>query len=178
MEVIVMNGNLGSAMFSKDLRYRYALSRVFPEFEEEAPVSICQFIMLNPSTADHDVSDPTVTRCMAYARRWGHTGLLVTNLFGLRATDPRELYKVDDPFGEGNKDFILSAAKQPEVERVVCAWGTHGAYRDAGREMIEALVDAGIEPQVLKWTKDFHPAHPLYLRADLEPFDVVGTSFS
>ena len=174
MEVIVMHGNLGSAMFSKDLRYRHALSRVFPEFEEEAPVSICQFIMLNPSTADHDVSDPTVTRCIQYARRWGHTGLLVTNLFGLRATDPRELYKADDPFGEGNTNFVLAAARQPEVKRVVCAWGTHGALKNAGPDMIELLWQYGVAPYCLKETKNGHPVHPLYQRADIEPVLLVG----
>jgi len=176
MEVVMMNGNLGLAMFSTDLRYRYMLSRAFPEYEEDDPVNICQFIMLNPSTADHDVSDPTVTRCIDYARRWGHTGLLVTNLFGLRATDPKELYKAEDPFGPHNTRFVLAAATNPAVKRVVCAWGTHGAYRDASYEMLSQLRAAGVHPQVLKWTKLFQPAHPLYLRGDLEPFDAEVSS--
>ena len=174
MEVVVMNGNLGSAMFSKDLRYRFVLGRTFPEFEEEAPVSICQFIMLNPSTADHDFSDPTVTLCINYARRWGHTGLLVTNLFGLRATDPRELKKVDDPFGEGNTKFVLGTAQQPEVTRVICAWGTHGAFKNAGPDMVELLWQHGVAPYALALTKEGHPVHPLYQRADIKPVLLAG----
>ena len=173
METVVVKGVKGAALFSMDGRYRYALSRKFTTDEAS---SICQFIMLNPSTADGDVDDPTVARCIKYAKRWGHDGLVVTNLFAWRATDPRDLYSAVDPFGDNNRSFVLYTALQPAVQRVVCAWGTHGGYLNAGREMLGELLDAGVHPQVLKWTKDFHPAHPLYLPGDLEPFDAEVSS--
>lgn len=166
MEVVVLNGTLGSAMFSKDLRYRYMLARPFGIPDKR---DICMFIMLNPSTADADVNDPTVARCIRYAKDWGHAGLLVANLFGLRATDPRELYRVADPFGE-NTGLVLAAARRPDVTRVVCAWGTHGKLHDAGEKMRRALYEQGTAAQALKLTRDGHPAHPLYLRGDLAPF--------
>ena len=47
--------------------------------------------MLNPSTADADHDDRTIGRCISFAKREGCGGLIVGNLFQLRATDPDEL---------------------------------------------------------------------------------------
>jgi hypothetical protein len=72
------------ATFDESLRYRYRLERAWVDH----PVRFCNFVMLNPSTADAFVLDPTVTRCVGYARDWGYDGLVVTNIFALRSTDP------------------------------------------------------------------------------------------
>jgi hypothetical protein len=71
---------------------------------------------------------------------------------------------------------VLASAAQPEVKRVICAWGTHGALKNAGPDMIEHLWlnDPGRAPYAPKLTKDGHPAHPLYLPGDLDPILVEG----
>ena len=82
--------------------------------------------MLNPSTADELKLDPSCTRARNYAERWGYGGLIVTNIFGWRATDPKAMRSVKDPIGRGNDAAILRAAR--EAKLVVCAWGNHGEH--------------------------------------------------
>ena len=82
------------AEFSKDRKYRYRLWR---EWNKTKPAVL--FVMLNPSTADELVLDSTVSRCLSFAKEWGYGRLEVANLFALRATDPKELNKVEDPVG-------------------------------------------------------------------------------
>ena len=51
--------------------YRYALWRRW----EPGPQVL--FIMLNPSTADELTDDPTIRRCIGFARSWGFGSLAV-----------------------------------------------------------------------------------------------------
>ena len=74
------------AKFSPCRRWRYLLWR---QWDERRPVA--NFLMLNPSTADEVKLDPSCTRARLYAERWGFGGLIVTNLFGWRATDPDDM---------------------------------------------------------------------------------------
>ena len=75
------------AVFSDDMVYRYRLWRTW-----DPDLPTCLFIMLNPSTADHEQNDPTIRRCLDFAKQWGYGQLLVGNLFALRATDPARTY--------------------------------------------------------------------------------------
>src|SRR5918998_3116048 len=86
-----------SARFSPDRRYRYELWRRWGD----GP-ALCNFLLLNPSTADERADDPTVARCVRRARAWGLDALVVTNLFSIRATDPRARRGVEDPVGPDN----------------------------------------------------------------------------
>ncbi|HWV89920.1 MAG TPA: DUF1643 domain-containing protein, partial [Burkholderiales bacterium] len=106
------------AQFSRCRRWRYLLWR---RWDESKPVA--NFLMLNPSTADEVKLDPSCTRARNYAERWGYGALVVTNIFGWRATDPDEMKRVKDPVGRGNDRAILQAAKDAGI--VVCAWGNH-----------------------------------------------------
>src|SRR3954469_17706712 len=90
------------ARFSADGLYRYALWRVW-----DADRGLCNFLMLNPSTADETVNDPTVARCARRARSWGYGGLVVTNLFAFRATDPSGLRAAPDPVGPEDDAAIV-----------------------------------------------------------------------
>ena len=152
------------ALFDSTRQYRYTLWRHWTL----QPKRFVNFVMLNPSTADADVLDPTVTRCMNFAKHWGYDGGYVTNIFALRATDPRELYKTASPVGCVNDAYLLKTAE--ECERVVVAWGIHGKYRGRGLEVAAML--APFDLQCFALTKDGHPRHPLYLRknAELMPF--------
>lgn len=145
--------------------YRYDLWRTWNPVEQP---SICAWVMLNPSTADASEDDPTIRRCVAYSKAWGYDGLVVRNLFALRATDPRELLTAADPVGPEN-DLWLSE-RLADVARVVVAWGT-GRYPRLGGERWRHVADllAPHRPVCLRPAKDGQPVHPLYQRADLTP---------
>ncbi|MBU6329749.1 MAG: DUF1643 domain-containing protein [Acidobacteria bacterium] len=152
----------GLATFSADRRHRYTLCRVW-----DPQLPMVNFVMLNPSTADAFALDPTNRRCGGFARAWGFGGFETTNLFALRSTDPRVLREASDPVGPDNDRSIGEAAARCAL--VVVAWGTHGALQGRGAEVLALLADLGIAPSHLRRTRDGHPAHPLYLPADLEP---------
>ena len=151
-----------SATFSADRRYRYTLTRVW---DTEAPV--VNFLMLNPSTADAFVLDPTNRRCVGFASAWGFGSMVTTNLFALRSTDPKGLRTVGDPIGPDNDEAILAAAGAADL--VLVAWGNHGTHLDRGERVCELLRVAGIDLHHLRRTRAGHPAHPLYLPGDLVP---------
>jgi hypothetical protein len=123
--------------------------------------------MLNPSTADEKVLDPTCSRARDFAARWGFGALLVTNVFAWRATDPQAMKAVRDPVGRGNDAAIVRAAKQSAI--VVCAWGNHGAHLQRSAAVLRLLRDAGIALHVLRVNAGGEPAHPLYLSGTLRP---------
>jgi hypothetical protein len=151
------------AVFSDCERYRYRLWRVWDETKPKA----C-FVMLNPSTADENALDPTVSRCKKRAEMLGYGGLEVVNLFALRSTDPKALYEADDPVGPGNVDAIVDAVQ--DCAMAICAWGTHGAYLTAGN-LIRKLIQRHSPEKIhyLKLNSDGSPAHPLYLPYSLQP---------
>jgi hypothetical protein len=123
--------------------------------------------MLNPSTADEFKLDPSCTRARNYAERWGFGAVVITNIFGWRATDPEEMKSVSDPVGRGNDRAIVTAAK--EAKLVVCAWGNHGMHRSRSRQVVDVLREEGIALNFLKLNGGGEPAHPLYLPQSLKP---------
>lgn len=149
------------ATFSPCGAYRYRLWRYW----SGEPAVL--FLMLNPSTADETVNDPTVERCQRRAKAMGAGGLQVANIFALRSTDPGALYAADDPVGPDNDAAILAAAR--ECAQVICAWGVHGEYRGRGNAVLAMLRTAGITPHCLGTTKDGHPRHPLYVSYGVTP---------
>lgn len=151
------------AKFSACRAYRYTLWRRWePGCDTRQMVA---FIGLNPSTADEAANDPTVTRCINYAKRWGFGGMVMLNIFAYRATDPRAMKLHPSPVGRDNDSALLQVSKA--VGKVVCAWGTHGAYDGRGNDVRQML--SGVELSHLGLTKDGFPKHPLYLKSDLEP---------
>ena len=149
------------ARFSRCRRWRYLLWRRW----DGGPVA--NFLMLNPSTADEVKLDPSCTRARNYAERWKFGALVVTNLFGWRATDPDDMKAARDPVGRGNDRAILEAARHADL--VVCAWGNHGLHGDRSRRVLFLLRSAGVKLHVLRMNGCGEPAHPLYLPASLRP---------
>ncbi len=160
-EIIEKGGTLSGARFDATETYRYQLWRRWL-----VGSGMCNFIMLNPSTATHEEDDPTIRRCIGYAKAWGYGGLYVTNLFGLRSTDPKALYSHPDPIGPDNGVHVMQTAK--DSQRVVCAWGTHGKLKGWGDQTLTVLKLVS-KPCYLKLTKDGIPSHPLYLKGELMP---------
>jgi hypothetical protein len=169
------------AILSPDGRYRYWLRRELNMLGNGMAV----FCMLNPSTADATEDDPTIRRCVAFARAWGASSLGVVNLFALRATDPTELFKagVADPEGPGNDEIIAKAADMGreavsgQGSVFVCGWGSHGRtpwQKKFMRERIEVVrgvvSDAHCTPTYLRLSeRSGQPWHPLYLPSALQP---------
>ncbi len=150
------------AIYSDCERYRYALTRTWDPEGERA-----MFVMLNPSTATEVQNDPTVERCERRARALGFGAFRVTNIFAWRDTDPRAMKAAADPVGPGNDAAIVEGAQW--ADRIVAAWGTHGAHLDRG-PAVEALLRATGRPLFqLGLTQDGHPRHPLYIAYARQP---------
>jgi hypothetical protein len=167
----------GWARFSSDRRMRYRLARSLTDTPIVVRDSIVEsvrgvtFLMLNPSTADAFELDPTVRRCLGFARDWGADVLQVVNLFALRATDPRELYAPDADVGSDhiNDGEILGACLDAGVQKVIGGWGAHGVLNDRGRRVLAMLTKFNVRLEHLGLTKRGHPKHPLYLKASTVP---------
>lgn len=153
--------------------YRYWLERDWWTADmrdrERVPgqVDLLTFVMLNPSTADGEVDDPTIRRCIGFAEREGATAMHVMNLYALRATDPAELLTHPDPVGVGNDELLKSIPKHHTRFKTVVAWGAH---KMATPERVSVLTDAAAEVGTDLWclgkTKSGAPRHPLYVKGD------------
>ena len=150
------------AVYSPCERYRYTLTRTWDPCGARA-----LFIMLNPSTATEVQNDPTVERCERRARALGFGAFRVTNIFAFRATDPRDMRRAADPVGPENDAAILESV--PWADRIVCAWGTHGAHLDRGPEVEALLRETGAPLHHLGLSKAGHPKHPLYIGYATQP---------
>jgi hypothetical protein len=145
--------------------YRYVLTR---RWRPQARTVL--WIMLNPSSAAASVDDRTIRKCQKYARAWGYGGIVVANLFALRATSPVDLIRHPDPIGPDNDRTLRHlVAADPGVDLVVAAWGAQGALHDRSQAVQQLAADAGRDLHALDLTKDDEPRHPLYLRDSLTP---------
>jgi hypothetical protein len=147
------------AVLDQTREYRYLLKRQWGGNDE----NFVNFVLLNPSTADQDKDDPTVKACMKFAKNWGYDGMWVTNLFALRATDPKKLKIVEDPVGKDNDSYLEQYARKGAI--VVLAWGGAGNFLNRGEEVIKLL--SKIKPlHCIKNLKSGAPQHPLYINQD------------
>jgi len=156
-----------TACFDRSRRYRYALGR---EWRPDGPRVV--FVMLNPSAADHRRDDPTIRRCIAFARAWGFGALTVVNLFAWRTAHPADLRRVADPVGPRN-DAHLRAALRGAV-LVVRAWGDQGTLLGRDRAVAALLARAGAPQAVLGLTARDRPRHPLYLSRATRPIPLAA----
>jgi hypothetical protein len=154
--------------------YRFSLTRDWDSFEN--PVRAC-FILLNPSIADADRDDPTVTRCIGFAHKWGYEGLEIVNLFAFRATNPAELYTAEDPVGAPeNYQFLREAIVRAGI--VIVGWGLNAKMPAKYRTHLPGHVlkmvrrnRPDLRPMALGFNSDRSPKHPLYISAAQEPFE-------
>lgn len=149
----------GGAAFDSTGRYRYALWRVWDRDADRVA-----FVMLNPSTADARRDDPTIRRCIGFARAWGFGSMEVVNLFAYRTPRPDVLRRASRPVGPENDRHVLRAARR--AERVVVAWGGRGSWRGRDEEVMRMLARGGTIYCIGR-TASGHPRHPLYARKEL-----------
>lgn len=154
--------------------YRYSLTRIL----RETPQRRLMFLMLNPSTATADKDDPTIRRCIGYAKRWGFNQLMIGNVFAYRSTDPKALAPAAqrgvDIIGPENDFQILEMAGFADM--IIAAWGQHGGLLWRSESVSKLMRDNHLRMHCLKVTKYGEPCHPLYLRGDLEPFPFTAPS--
>ncbi|ULT59582.1 DUF1643 domain-containing protein [Neobacillus drentensis] len=154
-----------SAIFDETETYRYSLTRVWDSSKEKVV-----FICLNPSTADAEYNDPTLNRCIDFAKRWHNSkyGLLeMVNLFSFRSTDFSNLKSVDDPIGRKTNNYILNAVKSASL--VVVAWGENGSFKNRDKEVLKLLSSEKKSIHCLEVLKCKQPKHPLFAKGDLNP---------
>lgn len=150
----------GGAWIVGDHRYR-----LWRAWEAGAPSVV--WVMLNPSTADAKVDDPTIRKCIGFAKRWGYGSIDVVNLYTFRSASPKELKAKGYPNGD-RADAVIRGVLSEYADRVVFAWGTNA---DEGRPLeVDRIVrDLGFSPMALRTTQDGHPGHPLYIPYETEP---------
>jgi hypothetical protein len=147
-----------SALFTEDKVYRYSLSRVW---DNSKPYVL--FVGLNPSTADENKDDPTIRKCINYAKYWGYGGLRMANLFAFRATLPIDLKQANKPVGIDNDRHIESLSKGADM--IVIAWGNDGSYLGRDKEVLKLIKN----PMCLNINKSRQPSHPLYQKKIISP---------
>jgi hypothetical protein len=150
------------AVFSEDRRYRYELGRRWADGD------LLDWVMLNPSTADEDQDDPTIRRCIGFARDWGYAGVRICNLFAAPSTDPAALMNYyAAPWGVDNPEYLAHA----EGPVTMCAWGSHRSVdlRVGDVAWIALLRRRPARLMCLGINKDGHPKHPLYVPRSRTP---------
>ena len=155
---------MNDAVLSPCGRYRYLLTRRLSE-PAHSRHKICAFIMLNPSTADALTDDPTIRRCVGFARRWGCAELRVANIFGFRATNPADLRASADPVGPENFKYLCDAIDTADVVVLACGrWDKHPLTKT----LVSQITASTPVLYCLGKNKDGSPKHPLFLRGKTE----------
>ena len=157
-----------TARFSNCGCYRYELAEIW---DHTKPLVL--WILMNPSVACLDYSDPTLRKTGKFSRAWGFGGQLVGNVHAYRATDKTRLLQVNDPIGPENDKSIQAMARRAKT--VVLAYGAPPKkLKHRGPEVASKLVQHP-DLSYLKLAKDgLTPVHPLYLPANLLPKPYKG----
>lgn len=153
------------AVFSKCKKYRYALWRTWDSTRPYA-----MFIGLNPTAADAINNNPTINRCIGFAKSWGYGGLCLTNLFAYLSAQPTGLRVAKDPIGPDNDQWLAKLAKDAGI--IIAAWGNDGCLFDRSQVVATSIPNL----QCLKINKSGEPAHPLYQPGSAHPLPFVHQS--
>lgn len=149
---------IADAVISPCQQYRYSLTRQW-----NADLPTLMFIGLNPSTADATNDDPTLRRCIGFAKSWGYGGVIMANLFAYRATKPTDMKAAPDPIGIDNDQWLLTLANQSQL--IVAAWGNHGSFLERSSAVKQLIGDL----HYLSLNGSGEPKHPLYIKANTQP---------
>lgn len=169
---MIINRQQRKTEFSPCRRYRYTLWREWDEHwglldADPGQQGYLMVIGLNPSTADETQDDPTIRRCIGFAKRWGFGALCMTNLFAWRNTDPLKMKVVGEPIGYDNDRWLKSCATSAGM--VLAAWGKHGSHLGRASRVFGSINNAFVVVHALKINKDGSPQHPLYVPKDTIP---------
>lgn len=153
-----------SAVISACKLYRYELRRVW-----NTSLPLLGALWLNPSTADAEHDDNSLTRGIGFTERAGYGGLVLCNPFGYRATNFRDLLDSSaagiDVIGSENDSYIVGMAN--ECKNIFCGWGSNAEDRLVSSRVSQVLgILNGARLWHLGLTKGGHPKHPLYLKSE------------
>ena len=134
---------------------------------------------LNPSTADENTSDTTITRVKKYVKQNKYDGFIMLNLYPQRATYPNDLdFELNNSFHGQNLEAIKELLIDYKPTGVLAAWGENIKVRGYLKQCLTDILKL-LEVQKLEWfkigslLKSGHPRHPSrgeYF--DFESFDV------
>ncbi len=132
-------------------------------------------IGVNPSTAEPDNLDPTLTRVKAWSERLGCDGWVMLNLYPQRATNPNGLHlKIKRRWHIYNIAYVRSVLLEYPNAKIWAAWGTLIEKRDYLVKCLDRIWETGLDREwitVGECSMADHPHHPLYLANDAEVTD-------
>lgn len=153
------------AVISSCKNYRYKLWRIWDNSRSKI-----LFLMLNPSTADATVDDPTIRRLKDFSIKWGFGGFYVGNLFAFRTSKPEKLVQA---FQLNSLDYIIGEENSSHIEqmrlncREVCfAWGNWAYKPDFISRTRQVQIDFP-NAKCIDTSLQGYPKHPLYLHSSL-----------
>ncbi len=152
---------IAACIFSEDRVYRYNWAR---RVSDDPGRMLC--IGVNPSKADEDRSDNTITRCCNSARGFGYGVLEMANLNAFRATDPKDMKAAHDPVGPDNDEYLREAIRR--CDKIVLGWGIHGAFMDRDMQVLEMIRQEHKTAYCFGKTKGGYPRHPSRLANSTE----------
>lgn len=155
-----------SAQISPCEQYRWSLSRVWGD---DGGRMVC-WLMLNPSTADAEIDDPTVKRCIHFSKSWGYDGLVIVNIFPFRSSRPdeckrwiaRENQGARDVIHHKNRPLVVETAKASSM--VVAAYGAGDWYQNEAANLLEDITcnrESWPDIYCLGTNKRGRPLHPM-----------------
>lgn len=142
------------AILSKNRLYRYVLWRTWDTTSNKT----CLFIGLNPSSADESEDDPTLKRCINFAKSWGFGRCVIVNLFAYRTSRPNKLIQIKKPIGYKNNQHIKKQCEK--ADQIIIAWGNKGSHMNRDKYVLKLLKQFDL--WCFKLTMKGQPAHPLY----------------
>lgn len=154
------------AHFSDCSKYRYMLTRIWDE-----TLPTISYLLLNPSTADEMVNDPTIERCQRRAVTYGYGQMIIVNLFPFRMTDSTQLHTIENLLGDNTEadSAIIQAVSISEM--TVCGWGNHPLAQERARHIFNLLLSNGLSNKLhaLDVNNNGSPKHPLYVGYNKHP---------
>lgn len=157
-----------NAVFDHAGKYRYLLSR---EWNDALPRVL--YVMLNPSTANHEEEDRTSSQCIYFAQKFGFGSLEIVNLYAFISTDPKQLKLEYDPIGSENDKYMLEAASRAKT--IIVAWGGKHFFNHRNKKVKRLLTSNGHQLQCLGIARSGHPRHPSRLSHSIETFTLYAT---
>jgi hypothetical protein len=141
-------------------RYRHWLER---QWDRALPVLVV--CMLNPSTADDQIEDPTLRELIRFAKLWGYGGLIIVNLYAWRSSSPALMRAAADRSDNLNhrrgREAMISAMTMGRGQLLV-AWGNDGDFEGEASRFAEFAADqVGCELICLGTTQSGAPKHPM-----------------
>ena len=149
-----------TAQISDCGHYRYELRRIW---NDALPPML--LVMLNPSKADAEEDDPTITRVMRRARDANCGSIIIVNLGAGRNTVPQMWMAMPDPIGSKNDVSIRVALGEVLAKKgiAVVGWGARGGFMNRDRAFLRMAKESAVPLYCLGKTKRGHPRHPLYV---------------